>query len=140
MTSMMLMIVSAVVAADAPAKNSKDRFKVGQVIIVGNAKIPDAVIRRFLTFYPGGQANLEELKQVERRMGRSWLFRVNKEEGIRPTIVEIDGPPGSDYKDVLVTITESASAYRYFAFRQTLMSPADVLMDMWGELRMRLGR
>ena len=40
-------------------------------------------------------------------MARLNIFDINPELGVRPTIEVLDGPPGSEYKDILVRVKEA---------------------------------
>jgi outer membrane protein insertion porin family len=82
-------------------------FKVGQVIIVGNEVTQDRIIRRAIDLYPGQLIQYPELRRAEANLARTGLFEMKPDEGIRPTITVLDGPPGSDYKDILVQVKEA---------------------------------
>jgi outer membrane protein insertion porin family len=82
-------------------------FKVGQIIIVGNEVTQDRVIRRVIDLYPGQIIQFPEIRRAEASLARLGLFEIKPEEGIRPTITPIDGPIGSDYKDLLVQVKEA---------------------------------
>lgn len=82
-------------------------FKVGHVYIVGNEVTQDRIIRRVLDIYPGQTMQFPEIRRAEAALARLNIFDINPELGIRPTITVLDGPPDSEYKDVLVQVKEA---------------------------------
>jgi outer membrane protein insertion porin family len=69
----------------------------GRIIIRGNMKTKDEVIRRELQFYPGELWNAVEVRAAEQRLRETGLFQPDKihitplppEDGIRPALVEV---------------------------------------------------
>jgi outer membrane protein assembly factor BamA len=78
--------------------------KVGNVIIVGNERTRDEVIRKALPFYPGQLLRYPDLRTAERNLEKLGIFLVDKGKGIRPTVtvLESDG----EFKDILVQVQE----------------------------------
>ena len=69
----------------------------GRIIIRGNAKTKDEVVRRELQFYPGELWNTVEARNAEQRLRETGLFQPDKihitplppEDGVRPALVEL---------------------------------------------------
>ncbi len=90
----------------APPKASKAR--VGQIIIVGNTRIPDTVLLEEIPLHPGQLLNDADVRAAEERL-RSLKSLVNASPivNIRPTVTVLDTPADSNYKDILITVRES---------------------------------
>jgi outer membrane protein assembly factor BamA len=83
------------------------RYVIGQVIIIGNEITQDAVIRKVIDLSPGQELSYPAIRLAERDLTRLGIFENDPETGVRPTITIIDGPAGSDYKDLLVQVKEA---------------------------------
>ncbi len=81
--------------------------KVGQVFIVGNDVTKDSVIRRVLGFYPGQTLRYPELRIAERDLARLNIFKIDAENGIRPTVMVLDPDGDNEFKDILVQVQET---------------------------------
>jgi hypothetical protein len=84
----------------------KPALRVGQVIIVGNSKTPDAVIRKHIGLFPGQDLDFRALPIAERNLAKLNLFVVDAEKGIRPTIIVLDPETPHEYIDLLVQVEE----------------------------------
>jgi hypothetical protein len=102
------------------AVGSRPTFKVGQIFIVGNDETADGVIRSVLPFCAGQLLLGEDLRAAERNLVRLGLFEIDAKTGIRPTVVPIDGIPGSQYKDILVQVKEKPTNRRFYAIRDSV--------------------
>jgi RNA polymerase sigma factor (sigma-70 family) len=91
----------------APGVKARAPARVGEVILVGNTKTPDAVIRRHLRLLPGQVLDYASLPRAEKALADLKLFVVDQAKGIRPTVVVVE-PDDADapFKDILVTVTE----------------------------------
>lgn len=88
--------------------------KVGQVIIVGNEVTQDRVIRRVLGLYPGQTLRYPELRIAEKDLARLNIFKLDPENGIRPTVSVLDPEGDSEYKDILVQVQETQTGSLLF--------------------------
>ncbi len=79
--------------------------KVGQVIIVGNTVTKDRVIRRLINLYPGQTLQFPQIRQAERELARAGIFKIDPQNGVRPTIEVL--PSDSEFKDVVVRVQET---------------------------------
>jgi hypothetical protein len=82
--------------------------KIGQVIVVGNEKVPDQIIRKAINLYPGQILKYPDLRRAEANLAALNLFVIDSKLGIRPTITVLDDPsnPGL-FKDVLVQVMDT---------------------------------
>lgn len=81
--------------------------RVGQIIIVGNEKTPDAAIRKHIPFFPGEVLRYPTLREAEKKLADLKLFVVDPKLGIRPTVTVLDDPANpNEYKDILVNVVE----------------------------------
>ncbi len=86
------------------------------MIIVGNDETPDYIIRDRVAIYPGQAISLANLRTAEGNLTRLKLFVVDEKNGIRPTITLLEGPPGSEYQDLLIQVHEKPNnRYLYAA-------------------------
>lgn len=98
----------------APAQ-AQLRFRVGQIIIVGNTETPDYLIRSQVTLYPGMQATMIDVRRAEARLRQLPWFR----PGATVTVLESE----HEFHDVLVHVQESewnwllVPAYEVFRIR-----------------------
>jgi outer membrane protein insertion porin family len=83
----------------------KPPAKVGQIIIVGNERTKDHVIRKVISLEPGQPLRYPELKLAERNLERLGIFQVDKEKGICPTLTVLESD--SEFKDILVQVQEA---------------------------------
>jgi uncharacterized protein (TIGR03067 family) len=90
------------------AKATKKLFKVGEIIIVGNERVPYSAINRQLPLIPGYPFDEEDLKLAEKNLAACPLFVVDSERGIRPTAVVCDREDNlaGEFKDILITVKE----------------------------------
>ncbi len=76
-----------------------DQFRVGRVIVSGNARTKDKVIRRALNLYPPDDLfNLSEAKEAERRLLETRIFSSAR-------VYPIGDAP--DVRDVVIDVTEA---------------------------------
>jgi hypothetical protein len=83
-----------IMPADLPGVNEA-QARIGNIIIVGNEKTPDAVIRDCLPFYPGQALDYPALQKAEKKLAK---------KNIRATITVLESD--SSYKDILVDVKE----------------------------------
>ena len=88
--------------------------KVGQIFIVGNEVTQDRVIRRVIGLYPGQTLRYPELRIAERDLARLNIFKIDPENGIRPTLIVLDQEGESEYKDILVQVQETQTGSLMF--------------------------
>lgn len=105
MVGMMLVALIPFAVEDSTASPIA-AFKCGQIIIVGNEVVTDGVIGRVLDFYPGQPVTRAEILAAESRLRHLGFFEIDKTRQIQPTIKILEGPPGSEYVDVLITVQE----------------------------------
>jgi len=74
-------------------------YKIGRIIIRGNKKTQDRVIRRTLDFYPTQTFDLNKMQDRERRLRETRLF---KEASIKPIPGEVE-----DERDALIQVEEA---------------------------------
>ena len=79
--------------------------KVGQIIIAGNERTRDDVIRKAIQLYPGQLLLYPQLKLAERNLAKLGIFNVDPEQGIRPTLTVLESD--SEFKDILVQVQEA---------------------------------
>lgn len=89
-----------VVAASATPARAQERFRVGQVIIVGNTETPERIIRAPLELYPGNLASRADVRQAEARLRQLPWFRAGA------TVRLLDPEGGREYLDILVHVQE----------------------------------
>jgi outer membrane protein insertion porin family len=77
----------------------QDTYKIGRIIIRGNRKTQDRVIRRTLDFYPTQVFDLNKMQERERRLRETRLF---KEATIKPVPGDV-----TDERDSLIQVEES---------------------------------
>src|SRR5947209_12349820 len=74
-------------SASAGVLQSKpNKVMVGQVIIVGNEKTPDAEIRKQLDMYPGQVLHYPSIRIAEEKLAKLGIFVVDTAKEIHPTI------------------------------------------------------
>src|SRR5262249_22732121 len=90
--------------------------RVGQIIIVGNERTRQNVILRQVPLYPGQVLNYPAIREGERNLAKLGIFETNEETGVRPTITIVDNPqdPDNEFKDILVTVQETATGSLMF--------------------------
>ncbi|MGI0150194.1 MAG: BamA/OMP85 family outer membrane protein, partial [Thermoplasmata archaeon] len=73
-----------------------DRFKVGRVVVRGNARTKDKVVRRALDLYPPDDVfNLVEAREAEKRLAETRIFSsakvvpVGDEPGVRDAVIDV---------------------------------------------------
>ncbi len=88
--------------------------KVGQVFIVGNDVTQDRVIRRVIGLYPGQTLRYPELRIAERDLARLNIFKVDPENGIRPSLIVLDPDGEAEFKDILVQVQETQTGSLMF--------------------------
>jgi uncharacterized protein (TIGR03067 family) len=89
-----------------PPPPQKAPTRIGQIIIVGNDYIPDAIIRGSLELYPGQLLNLKDLRAAHER-----LNRLNKEGVDAFFSIQILNPDSArEYKDILVQVSQTLPA------------------------------
>ncbi len=81
--------------------------RVGEIVIVGNRKVPDAVIRQHLPLLPGQVLQEKDLRAAEESLRR--LFADEARGGSRPSVTVLDNERDRRYKDILVTVQDSIS-------------------------------
>ncbi|MBI3407880.1 MAG: BamA/TamA family outer membrane protein [Planctomycetes bacterium] len=92
----------------------KPASKVGQVFVVVNVVTQDRVIRRVIGLYPGQTLRYPELRIAERDLARLNIFKVDPENGIRPTLTVIDPDGISEFKDIVVNVQETQTGSLMF--------------------------
>ena len=82
--------------------------RVGQIFVQGNERTRMNVILRQLGLYPGQILTYPDLRVAERNLARLGIFNMAPDGSVKPTVTVIDNPndPTSEYKDILVTVTE----------------------------------
>jgi hypothetical protein len=78
----------------------------GEIFIVGNDKTPNSVILKLTGFCPGENLSYPLLRLAEQRLVKSGRFKVNEQEGIRPTVTVIEREDGTDVRDILIRVQE----------------------------------
>jgi uncharacterized protein (TIGR03067 family) len=73
----------------------KQPARVGQIIIVGNEKTPDAVIRKRLGINPGQVLDYQALRAAEKRLAE-----------FNATVTVMEAGEGAGFRDILVTVRE----------------------------------
>ncbi len=94
-------------AAKEKAERLEKPVRVGEVIIVGNEKTRDDVIRREVPLYPGQVLSYPDLRTAERNLERLHIFEINPETGVRPTVTVIEPDSDAEVKNVLVQVQET---------------------------------
>jgi outer membrane protein assembly factor BamA len=94
-------------------------LRVGEILIEGNQRTKEYVIRRQVIFaglLQGQILQTPDLRQAERNLARLGIFEVNPETGVRPTVTLIEPPPGvdTDYRNILVRVQEEPTASLLF--------------------------
>ena len=84
----------------------KKGFKVGEIVIVGNDKIPSEAILRHIQLAPGEVFDEQSLKDAEKNLATCPLFVVDAQNGIRPTVTVVDRAGDDQFKDILVKVQE----------------------------------
>lgn len=82
------------------------RFHVRKVLIAGNQRTQDHVIRREVTLLPGAVADADKLDESRRRLERTGLFaedRTTNKAGVRVQFREVEEP---GFTDVLVDVNQ----------------------------------
>jgi Surface antigen variable number repeat len=79
--------------------------RVGEIKIVGNAKVPDRVIREAIGLYPGQQIDAALIRSAEDSLAMTGLFVVDRKNGIWPIVTVVETREGR-YRDVLVAVQE----------------------------------
>jgi uncharacterized protein (TIGR03067 family) len=88
-------------------KGKKAPARVGEVIIVGNTKTPDAVIRKHIGLFPGQVLDYASFGKAEKALADLKRFVVDPAKGIRPTVVVVEpDDANAPFKDILVTVAE----------------------------------
>jgi uncharacterized protein (TIGR03067 family) len=88
------------------AAPTQRQVRVGQIIIVGNERTPDAEIRKHVPFVPGDVLRYPALREAETKLAETNLFVVNSQIGVRPTVTVLDDPSNSEFRDILINVLE----------------------------------
>jgi outer membrane protein insertion porin family len=108
-----------VVPAAPPAEPPLRPLRVGEILIEGNQRTKEYVIRRQLTFagiLQGQILQTPDLRQAERNLARLGIFQVDPETGVRPTVTLIEPPPeaATDFRNILVRVQEAPTSSLLF--------------------------
>jgi hypothetical protein len=80
---------------------------VGEIIIRGNRITPDSTILEALALYSGQEFVAQDVLDAEARLIDLGIFRVDPEQGVRPSVTVLDGEGASGpFKDILVRVQE----------------------------------
>jgi outer membrane protein assembly factor BamA len=88
------------------ATTSTQPFTVSRIIIVGNTRTNDNVIRDCVNIFPGQQATFKDLRAAAKGLVRLGIFNVDPEKGIRPTVTAIPTDDPAFY-DILIRVKEA---------------------------------
>jgi RNA polymerase sigma factor (sigma-70 family) len=90
-----------------PPPQQQIEWRVGQIFIVGDDRVPDAVIRKNLEIYPGQMLDYKALRAAEQKL-RSLKEFANASPivSLRPSVTVLEDGD-APYKDILVCIQES---------------------------------
>jgi RNA polymerase sigma factor (sigma-70 family) len=96
-------------AEERPSRTAeKPALLVGQILIVGNNRVPDATIREALELYPGQVLDYKQVRAAEERLrGLKDLVNASPIVNMRPVVSVIESHGDSPYRDILVTVNES---------------------------------
>jgi hypothetical protein len=115
-----LLIVAVVgslpVAEEVPAPVEKPPARVGQIFIIGNEVTPQDVILGQLQLYSAQVLTSADLRSAERRL--IWLSLL----GVGASVTALDDGE-SEYKDIQVTVKETALTHLIFRVRHTILAP-----------------
>jgi hypothetical protein len=89
-----------------PEEDTEQVKRLGDLIISGNVRTSDDVIRKILNFYPGQTITLDDVKSARRKLANAGIFKVEPKQGIRPTVQWLDPDFDRLYHDMLITVTE----------------------------------
>jgi hypothetical protein len=107
----------------APAKREASPLLVGQIIVVGNETVPQRVALRQVPLSTGGPLVVANLPTAERNLERLGIFEVAK--GFRPRVEIVDPyEADSEYRDILVVVTERPHAWLRWQSVETLAALA----------------
>ena len=81
------------------------RYRVGQIIIIGNDHTPQSVILDQLGLYPGALLSQWRLRLAEVRLAGLGRFEIDILRGSWPRVVAL-APGGSEFRDIYVTVSE----------------------------------
>jgi hypothetical protein len=118
--SLFIVVGMLVLAMTSAQAQNESTARIGEVIIVGNTKTPDAEIRKQLDFYPGEILRYPSLRLAEEKLTKLGNFVVDARKGIRPTVsvLDNDGP----FKDILVKVQEAGSPKNEAARQVSLLA------------------
>jgi hypothetical protein len=94
---------------------AEKRFKVGQVIIVGNTGTPDWAIRLLVPFQPGNIVSGVNLRRAESNLRRLGLFQIDQVKGICATVTVLEGEKDATHVDIPVWVKERTWNWLLFA-------------------------
>jgi uncharacterized protein (TIGR03067 family) len=91
-----------------PPPPRKTEWRIGQIIINGDDRVPHTVIRENLGIYPGQVLDYKELRAAEQKLrGLKEFANASSIMSLRPTLTVMEAEDGLQYRDILVTIQES---------------------------------
>jgi outer membrane protein assembly factor BamA len=112
---MKMLVVSLAVLLSAGVSSSKapeqvkalaPQPRVGQVIIDGNVFTTDSAILHHVHIYPKQILSYGELRETQKKLEQLGIF---KPGSVRVTAVDDPNNPGSEYKNVIIKVEETAT-------------------------------
>lgn len=88
--------------------------RVGTVSVVGNDVTRQNVILRQVPLYPGQVLTYPDIRVAEANLARLNIFEVNPETGVRPTVLVLDNPYDSNFKDLQINVQETQTGSLLF--------------------------
>jgi hypothetical protein len=105
----MVLVLASCVSALPHDSTAKTPQRVGQILVVGNESTYHSFILQQITLEPGQEITENAVRQSERNLARlSYLFMTT--EKAHPAIMVLNGDGKSDYRDILVQVTERPGA------------------------------
>jgi RNA polymerase sigma factor (sigma-70 family) len=91
-----------------PPPPPKTEWRIGQIFINGNDRVPHTVIRENLGIYPGQALDYNQLRAAEQKLrGLKEFANASPIMSLRPSLTVMEPEHGLQYRDILVTIQES---------------------------------
>jgi hypothetical protein len=121
------------------AVSARAQHRVGRIIIIGNERTPDRVIRACVQMFPGQLLERKELQAAQSRL-RACVWLVN-EPGGTPSITILESD--SEYKDLLIQVKDAKLAClfwpaHHFAARAAVEGGPFLVAGYWGPSRLHV--
>lgn len=137
MTAATRLVVAAVVGIGVFSSPGQVRAgepdRVGRIIIEGNVQTPDGDILVHIGFRPGRILQLPQLETARKRLAKLSLFDPDNP----PTVDVLPNELDSNFKDILIRVTERPGAWVQLAVRDGNLAVQTADFRLMGDVLLR---